>query len=80
MKREAPKRRSTPVKGSVDSRSPTLDERRAAATISGYLGKSDVFDQAIVRFAKAYADQTESDHGRMRKAARAGRLEVGVLE
>jgi NAD(P)H-dependent flavin oxidoreductase YrpB (nitropropane dioxygenase family) len=50
------------------------------AMISGYLGKSDVFDQAIVKFAAAYADQTESDHQRMRKAARAGRLEAAVVE
>jgi len=29
-----------------------------AATISGYLGKKDVFDQALGQFALAYADQT----------------------
>jgi hypothetical protein len=33
-----------------------------AATISGYLGKSDAFDQAIGEFALAYADQTARDH------------------
>jgi uncharacterized protein (DUF2252 family) len=51
-----------------------------AAMISGYLGKSDVFDQAIVKFAAAYADQSERDHRRMRNAARAGRLEVAEIE
>jgi hypothetical protein len=51
-----------------------------AAMISGYLGKSDVFDRAIVKFAAAYADQTESDHRLMRKAARAGRLKAAVVE
>jgi uncharacterized protein (DUF2252 family) len=30
--------------------------------IAAYLGKSDVFDKALVRFALAYADQTESDY------------------
>ncbi len=33
-----------------------------AALISGYMGKSDAFEQAITTFAKAYADQTERDH------------------
>jgi hypothetical protein len=44
------------------------------AMISGYLGKSDIFDQAIVKFAAAYADQTERDHqGRYaRRSAKAG--------
>jgi len=46
------------------------------AMISGYLGNSDVFDHAIVRFAAAYADQTETDHRTLRKAVRAGRIEV----
>ena len=30
--------------------------------ISGYLGKSDAFDEAIADFARAYADQSEQDH------------------
>jgi len=30
--------------------------------IAAYLGDSDVFDQAITRFAAAYADQNERDH------------------
>lgn len=47
------------------------------ALISGYLGKSDRFDQAIADFAAAYADQTEQDHACMVKAVRAGRLEAG---
>jgi uncharacterized protein (DUF2252 family) len=32
------------------------------AMISGYLGRRDVFDQAIATFAELYADQTERDH------------------
>jgi len=33
-----------------------------SAQISGYLGRSDVFDRAIATFAEIYADQTERDH------------------
>jgi uncharacterized protein (DUF2252 family) len=32
-----------------------------AATIAGYIGTSNPFDEAIVRFAIEYADQTDSD-------------------
>src|SRR5271169_2082258 len=47
-----------------------------AAMISGYLGNSDVFDEAVAKFAVAYADQTESDHKSLRNAVRDGRLEA----
>jgi uncharacterized protein (DUF2252 family) len=50
----------------------------APAQISGYLGKSDAFDKAIAAFSIAYADQSERDHAVLKKAARAGRVEVGV--
>ncbi len=42
--------------------------------IAAYLGGGDVFDQAIARFAVAYADQTERDHTAMEKAAASGRI------
>ena len=45
-----------------------------AATISGYLGKGDAFDQAIAAFALAYADQTQEDHAALVKAIRSGRV------
>ncbi|MFO0947342.1 MAG: DUF2252 domain-containing protein [Planctomycetota bacterium] len=48
------------------------------AKISGYLGKSDKFDEAIADFAAAYADQSEQDHAELMKAVRAGKLEVFV--
>jgi len=48
------------------------------ALISGYLGNSDTFDQAIAAFSAAYADQTERDHAALEKAARQGKLEVLV--
>jgi uncharacterized protein (DUF2252 family) len=49
-----------------------------AATISGYLGKSDTFDQALATFALAYADQTEKDHASLVKAIRSGRVKALV--
>ena len=45
-----------------------------AATISGYLGRSDVFDQELAKFALAYADQTEKDHAALVAAVKSGRL------
>ena len=51
-----------------------------AATISGYLGKGDSFDEAIGDFSMLYADQTERDHAVLVKAARAGRVKVLLEE
>jgi len=51
-----------------------------AATISGYLGKSDAFDQAIGEFALAYADQNERDHAALVAAVKAGRVKALVEE
>jgi uncharacterized protein (DUF2252 family) len=45
-----------------------------AATISGYLGKGDIFDRAMGAFALAYADQTQEDHEALVKAIRSGRV------
>ncbi len=50
------------------------------ARISGYMGKSDKFDEAIADFSIAYADQSEQDHEVLMKAVRAGKLEVFVEE
>jgi uncharacterized protein (DUF2252 family) len=47
-----------------------------AATISGYLGKGDQFDQAMGEFALAYADQTERDYQALVEAVRSGRVEA----
>lgn len=46
------------------------------ALIAGYLGKGEEFEQAIGRFAVAYADQTELDHAALLKAIRSGRVRV----
>ena len=50
------------------------------AKISGYLGKSDTFDEAIADFSAAYADQTERDYKVLRKAVRDGRLKMAPVE
>lgn len=42
----------------------------------GYLGKSDAFEEAMVRFAFAYADQTERDHQTLKEAVAAGMIEA----
>jgi uncharacterized protein (DUF2252 family) len=48
------------------------------AMISGYLGKRDVFDQAIAVFSAAYADQMERDYNVLKKAVAKGRLKVQI--
>ncbi|HXA56876.1 MAG TPA: DUF2252 domain-containing protein [Candidatus Acidoferrum sp.] len=45
-----------------------------AAQIAGYLGTSSRFDQAIAKFAAAYAEQTERDYALFAKALRAKKL------
>jgi uncharacterized protein (DUF2252 family) len=47
-----------------------------AAIISGYLGKSDIFDLALAEFATSYADQAERDHKALVKAVRAGQVKA----
>lgn len=51
-----------------------------AATIGGYLGKSDVFDNAMVRFAERYARQTHRDYNAFAAAAREGAVQVAAME
>ncbi len=48
------------------------------AQISGYLGSSDLFEQAIALFAEAYADQTERDHAALLAAIKEGRIQAEV--
>ncbi|WCT09993.1 DUF2252 domain-containing protein [Mucilaginibacter jinjuensis] len=44
--------------------------------IAGYVGKSDVFAEAIAGFAVGYADQTEKDYEALLIAAQNGRISV----
>ncbi|CAB3777249.1 hypothetical protein LMG28614_00394 [Paraburkholderia ultramafica] len=46
------------------------------ALLSGYVGKSSAFDEAIERFALAYAEQNEADWTVLKAAVKAGRVQV----
>jgi hypothetical protein len=44
--------------------------------LSGYMGKTDVFDKAIAAFSVAYADQNESDHAALDRAVKQGKVQA----
>jgi uncharacterized protein (DUF2252 family) len=46
------------------------------ASIAGYLGNSDQFDEAMADFAVAYADQAERDYAALKTAAKNGKINV----
>jgi len=54
------------------------DKAGDAATIAGYLGKSDEFDQAIGDYAVGYANQVERDYAAFIRAIRIGRLKTDL--
>jgi uncharacterized protein (DUF2252 family) len=88
--------RDTKLSVPVEGTSPSLVKRSAevcgltvaiaraesgdAATISGYLGRSDAFDRAIGAFVLACADQNERDHAALVAAVKAGRVEALIEE
>ena len=47
-----------------------------ASTLSGYMGKSETFDEAIATFSMAYADQNEKDHAALERAVRNGTVKA----
>jgi uncharacterized protein (DUF2252 family) len=49
-----------------------------AAVISGYIGSSETFDDAICEFAVEYADQNQRDYRAFVKAIREKRIEAAV--
>ena len=51
-----------------------------AAMMVGYLGKSDTFDEAIGKFALAYADVNEKDHAALVSAVKKGRIKALIEE
>jgi len=51
-----------------------------AALIAGYAGKSEALDDAVTKFAFAYATQTERDYAELQKAARSHRIKVAKVE
>ena len=48
------------------------------AMIAGYCGNSDELDEAIAKFALAYAKQTDKDHDALEKARRSGRIRAAA--
>ena len=49
-----------------------------AAMIAGYCGNSSALDEAMAKFALAYAKQTDRDHEALDKARRTGRIRVAA--
>ena len=49
-----------------------------AAVLTGYMGKSTSFEEALADFSVAYADQNERDHAALLEAIHAGRVEVDM--
>ena len=47
-----------------------------APSIAGYLGSSEAFDEAVAKYALAYADQVERDYETFRAAARNGLIQT----
>ncbi len=47
-----------------------------SAIISGYMGNSAKFDQAISQFAVEYSDQNEKDFSALRAAVEDGKIEA----
>ncbi len=50
------------------------------AVLTGYMGKSTAFEDAIADFSVAYAAQNEQDHAALLKAIRSGRIEARMAE
>ncbi|MGH6755043.1 MAG: DUF2252 domain-containing protein, partial [Bradyrhizobium sp.] len=49
-------------------------------TVTGYLGATDNFDEAMGNFAVAYANQTERDHAVLKAAVKSGKIKVHIEE
>jgi uncharacterized protein (DUF2252 family) len=49
-----------------------------AARVAGYAGTSGTLDEAITRFALAYADQTERDYALLTEAVHSGRIKAST--
>jgi len=48
----------------------------SSVLLSGYMGKSDVFDRAIATFSIAYADQNKRDHAALQRAVHNGKVKA----
>jgi uncharacterized protein (DUF2252 family) len=51
-----------------------------AAVLTGYMGKSTAFEDALADFSVAYADQNERDHAALLTAIRSGRVEARTVD
>ena len=51
-----------------------------ANIITGYLGSSDRFDNALVQYAESYADQVEQDFTAFKKAISSGQIRTDIEE
>lgn len=51
-----------------------------AAMLAGYVGNSDELDDAMVKFAFAYAEQNEKDYEAFAKAIRSNRIVASIAE
>ena len=49
-----------------------------AAVLTGYMGKSSAFEDALADFSVAYADQNERDYDALVAAVRSGTIEAHV--
>lgn len=47
-----------------------------AAVLTGYLGKGEAFEDAMAKFATAYAQQNEADHAALLAAIKSGRIDA----
>jgi uncharacterized protein (DUF2252 family) len=47
-----------------------------AAMLTGYMGKSAAFEDALATFSQSYADQNERDHAALLTAVREGRIDA----
>jgi hypothetical protein len=48
--------------------------------LTGYMGRSAAFEDALAGFSVAYADQNERDHAALLAAIRSGRIEARTTE
>jgi thiamine monophosphate kinase len=51
-----------------------------SAILTGYLGRSTLFEDAVAEFSVAYAKQNERDHAALLAAIRAGRIDAATVE
>jgi hypothetical protein len=50
-----------------------------SAHIAGYLGRGNVFDDALIAFARTYADRVEKDHRELIEAIAQGRVQTKAV-